>query len=453
MPCKTVVFSGDSVFLTALNFRQAAGRAGRRGFDVLGNVVFQNITPNKISRLLSSRLPDLNGHFPITTSLVLRLFTLLHETKNSKFATRAVNAILSQPRLYLGGEEAKMTVLHHLRFSIEFLRREALLGAKGEPLNFAGLVSHLYYTENSGFAFHALLKGGYFHQLCSRIHKEQERVLRELMLTMCHLFARLPMREIEKKFAEEVIKTSPSIVILPNMPAAAANILRENVAETLDIYRNYVATFVNQHIHDEEKTLPFTQQQIGCDQGEIEGLPAPHVKLRSSFVALSGHTDTFTSLHDLCSTVRSGVFLEESVIPYVDVSPSPDNLLNAYLLDFYKHGDVTALVKANKIRKGEVWFRLNEFSLLMATVIASMKNFMRMKMDDEMDLEEVRGSGDAAEEMAGDKEDGDGVEGQKGEMMPAWAGGEGGGKGMMKVLAAFEMLRKEFDEKFKVMWA
>lgn len=39
MPCATVVFSGDSVFLTALNYRQAAGRAGRRGFDLLGNVV------------------------------------------------------------------------------------------------------------------------------------------------------------------------------------------------------------------------------------------------------------------------------------------------------------------------------------------------------------------------------------------------------------------------------
>jgi superfamily II RNA helicase len=119
MPCKTVVFSGDSVFLTALNFRQAAGRAGRRGFDVLGNVVFQGISFDKVCRLLSSRLPDLNGHFPITTSLVLRLCTLLHETKDSVYAKKSINALLSQPRLYLGGEEAKMTVLHHLRFSVE----------------------------------------------------------------------------------------------------------------------------------------------------------------------------------------------------------------------------------------------------------------------------------------------------------------------------------------------
>lgn len=154
MPCSTVVFSGDSVFLTALNFRQAAGRAGRRGFDLLGNVVFQGISEDRASRLLSSRLPDMTGHFPITTTLVLRLFTLLNDSDSSKYAVKAINSLLSQPRLYLGGQSFKEQVLHHLRFSIEYLRRNQLLGPRGEPVNFTSCVSHLYFTENSSFAFH-----------------------------------------------------------------------------------------------------------------------------------------------------------------------------------------------------------------------------------------------------------------------------------------------------------
>lgn len=154
MPCATVVFSGDSVFLTALNFRQAAGRAGRRGFDLLGNVVFQGISRERACRLLSSRLPELTGHFPITTTLVLRLFTLLNDSKSSPYAVKAINSLLSQPRLYLGGQSFKEQVLHHLRFSIEYLRRNELLGPGGEPVNFTSCVSHLYYTENSSFTFH-----------------------------------------------------------------------------------------------------------------------------------------------------------------------------------------------------------------------------------------------------------------------------------------------------------
>ena len=196
MPCATVVFSGDSIFLTALNYRQAAGRAGRRGFDLLGNVVFQNISHGKICRLLSSRLPDLNGHFPITTTLVLRLFSLLHESDNSQYAVKAINSLLSQPRLYLDGPAFRDQVLHHLRFSIEYLRRQDLLSSQGAPINFAGLTSHLYFTENSSFALNALIKGEYFHELCSEIKTKESHVLRTLMVVMAHLFGRRPCREV-----------------------------------------------------------------------------------------------------------------------------------------------------------------------------------------------------------------------------------------------------------------
>lgn len=196
MPCATVVFSGDSIFLTALNFRQAAGRAGRRGFDLLGNIVFQGLSRGKVCRLLSSRLPDLNGHFPVTTTLVLRLFSLLESSGDAPYAVRAINSLLSQPRLYLDGPAFKDQVLHHLRFSIEYLRRQDLLSPHGAPINFAGLTSHLYFTENSCFALNALIKGEYFHELCSEVAEKESHVLRTLMVVMAHLFGRRPCREV-----------------------------------------------------------------------------------------------------------------------------------------------------------------------------------------------------------------------------------------------------------------
>lgn len=243
MPCKTVVFSGDSVFLTALNFRQAAGRAGRRGFDLLGNVVFQNVTLDKASRLVSSRLPSLNGHFPVTTTLILRLFILLHASNNSPYAEKAINSLLSQPRLYLGGPSFKEQVLHHLRFSIEYLRRHAMLDRSGAPINFAGIVSHLYFTENSSFAFQALLKGGYFHDLCRGIDpKSESRILDTMMLVMAHLFGRRVCRQADEEFYKNVVHRSPSMVFLPRMPESAEVILREHNQVRKKVFENRFPT-------------------------------------------------------------------------------------------------------------------------------------------------------------------------------------------------------------------
>jgi hypothetical protein len=505
MPCKTVVFSGDSVFLTALNFRQAAGRAGRRGFDMLGNVVFHGVSLSKIHKLISSRLPDLNGHFPITTTLVLRLFSLLHTSGNAPFAVRCVNALLSQPRLYLGGQDAKMTVLHHLRFSIEYLRRQYLLDAQGAPLNFAGAVSHLYFTENSSFAFHALLKDGYFHELCAKIDTNKEKVLRELMLTMSHLFGRRYCRQADEEYVQEVVKKSPSIVFLPAMPETAANVLRRHNKTTLDIFTAYVRTFVEQHVKEPDNTLPLTQVTVGSETTKSGENQPRNVKARSAFVALSGYDDKFETIHDLCSTSRAGVFLEEAVVPHVGLYPNDSELpLNAYLYDFFMHGDVEALIKANKIRRGDVWFVLNDLSMILATITTSLSSFLGLANESDLDFIDVRGGGDDEEENREDKmlpnetateasavtaasnkgpakqeltiqpkknikkkveeswEDEMGSESEESEVEeswdaeddedkepPAWEEGEG----LLNVLKAFKALKEEFDTKFRAMWA
>ncbi|USW51870.1 Putative helicase, P-loop containing nucleoside triphosphate hydrolase [Septoria linicola] len=406
MPCKTVVFSGDSVFLTALNYRQCAGRAGRRGFDLLGNVVFQGVSRQKVCRLLSSRLPDLNGHFPITTTLVLRLFTLLHESKNAKYSVNAINALLSQPRMYMGGQSFKEQTMHHLRFSIEYLRRQQLLGNDGAPLNFAGLVSHLYFTENSSFAFHALLKEGYFHELCADIEKNEKDTLETLMMVLSHLFSRIECRQADEEYREKVVKPSSSMVFLPPMPTSASNILIEHNKQTLSVYRAYVETFVDQHIKEDDRTLPLSGIKAGTGGSDAPAsIPSlPPSRIRSSFVALSGAGDEFDNIHDLCQTTRDGVFLEEAVIPHMDVYPEEMEVpLNAYLLDFYKHGDVHTIERANRIRRSEIWFLLNDFSLVLATIITSLMNFMKLTEATDLDMLEVMGNMDAHEEAEDDK--------------------------------------------------
>jgi superfamily II RNA helicase len=506
MPCKTVVFTGESVFLTALEYRQCAGRAGRRGFDLLGNVVFQNMQHEKVLRLMSSRLPDLNGHFPVTTTLVLRLFTLLHGSNNSKYAAACINSLLSQPRLYMGGPSFKDQTLHHLRFSIEYLRRQHLLDANGTTLNFAGLVSHLYFTENSSFAFHALLKEGYLHRLCADIDNNAESVVNTLMLVMSHLFGRVYCRKSDAEYREKVVKPSSSMVFLPPLPEEAAQVLNEHGQQTLDIFSTYVRTFVDQHVQEADDVLPLTARQVGSSSVDsasgLDEVSLPSTKIRSPFVALSGHTDNFKSISELCRSVRSGVFLEESAIPHVAMlSQDLDQPLNAYLVDFFKHGDVKTLEKANGIRRGDVWFMLNDFSLVLATIITSLLNFMKLKVGSDMDFLDTMGELDTLEEAEDEtvavKEDGEAVpapsEAPKAAMATitkkkakkaeswedmadeeeviekdyneaaakldelnfdsaAWEG-QGGEKGLLKVLKAFQRLHSEFNLKFKAMWA
>ncbi|KAL3468094.1 DEAD/DEAH box helicase [Aspergillus heterothallicus] len=399
MPCKTVVFSGDSVFLTSLSFRQASGRAGRRGFDFLGNVVFQNISRTKICRLLSSKLPDLNGHFPLTTSLVLRLLTLLHESNGAPYAVRAINSILSCPRIYLGGDEAKHTVLHHLRFSIEYLRRNCLLSGQGAPLNFSGAVSHLYYTGNSAFAFHALLSEGYFHKLCVNIGGSRTETLQILMLVMSHLFGRYNLRPSILENWKSRDK-STSVVVLPALPDDAAKILDSHNQQTLSIYSAYVKTFINQHVKEEDSTLPLTRIKYGgympaSDISSLIEFLRPTI-VTSSFAALSGHRDHWNNITELCTRVRNGVWLEQSVIPHLQTSPEREGHapLNAYLYDFYKHGNIHALATENKIRRGDLWFLLNDFSLVLATIVTSLENFLKLSPGSDPDLLDTTGCGD-----------------------------------------------------------
>lgn len=174
-------------------------------------------------------------------------------------------------------------------------------------------------------------------------------------------------------------------------------------ADTLNVFTTYVRTFVDQHIDGEDNELPLTGLHFGAGKAD-KTLPnsLPPIKVRSAFVALSGHGDHFASISDLCRTTRGGVFLEEAVIPHLDIYPEESSTpLNAYLYDFFMHGDINALEKGNGVRKSDVWFLLNDFSMVLATICASLANFLKLPESD-LSLDDIMGQGDEAENAEDD---------------------------------------------------
>ena len=68
-----------------------SGRAGRRGFDPVGNVVFFGVPSYKVQRLMTANVPKIVGNFPINVSLVLRLLLMTSKGDDRKDALTKVS--------------------------------------------------------------------------------------------------------------------------------------------------------------------------------------------------------------------------------------------------------------------------------------------------------------------------------------------------------------------------
>lgn len=352
------------------------------------------------------------------------------------------------------------------------------------------------------------------------------------MLVLSHLFGRKVCRETDDPATAEMIRRSPSMVYLPPLPEKAAALLRQHNANTLSIFTSYVKTFAEQHVKGEDRQLPFTNILVGSEEpikaevvmtrkpnghapvtahsnSEISmvntcfaflpSLPAP--RARSAFVALSGHGDEFVTNTDLCTSARSGIFLESAVIPHLELHPDESCMpLNAYLLDFFTHGSIKPLEVANGIRRSDIWFDLNDFSLVLATIVTSLAGYLGLgKGDVDEEILETMGFGNLAEndddeEMAETSTFTTSVSAHSTHSTPSASSGMGVGskkskrvaedwdaaedamvaqqqadeeeikaahfgtddeeyKKLMKVYRAFKRLKTEFDTKFQEIWA
>lgn len=425
---------------------------------------------DRINRMLLSRLPRLTGTFPLSSTMVLRLFSLLEGSGHHPYAVHAINCILRLPHISFGSGVGKSQLLHHLRFSIDYLRRSHLLTREGKPVNLFGIASHLYYTEPSNLAITALLYSGVIHDICSQASFIEAE--RDLMTLLCHLFGRryLPQVYATTSNIKDLTRKGPSRVVLEPLYPKARAVLRAHQKEIIDIFGAYALAFSSQHADElgPDNRLPLSGDVIGPSDKPIR---RPHTalfthlaetavkpKARSLFVATSGHGDAFGDVGELVRTVRYGVYLNEHAIPSIEHILDPELPLNAYLYDFFVHGQVDALVNMNGIRRGDVWYTLEAFYLVLTSIRAELGNLLlrpskgqevvshEAELDD--DLENVSENGEYLEIDQSESEETGDVANQSAFERP-----RGVSDRDWRVYEVVRSVTDQFGEKFKAMWA
>jgi hypothetical protein len=391
MPSKTSVFVGDAFYLNAMNFRQMAGRAGRRGFDLRGYTVYLGVQSNKCLRLIKSEVPNLQGNLLLNNSTVLRLIIRQYslgkcfkDDDSKQLAGMNSCARLIGHPLFTVNALMNKQLAHSFRFSVEYLLRENFLRFDEErlelvPSDLSGFVAHLFFTEPSNFAFVTLLvaKGGdgknsILSELCSLGETT-------VLTVLCHIFNRKLLPQHIAIGAGE----GPSKVVLPRLAELGdigeriVSIFREQKQSTLNSLVEYWECFVSSYADEmgADCVLPLTQTRFeAASSGEMTLGPFhPKMKplVRSVFYSLSGHGHVFESIQELSTTCRGGLFIDPKMVPIFD-EYDENVTLNSYLLDFYKHGQIESLVKYNKITSDSVWDRLRSFSLVLKALWAAM---------------------------------------------------------------------------------
>ncbi|XP_020629138.1 probable ATP-dependent RNA helicase DDX60 [Orbicella faveolata] len=304
----------------------------------------------------------------------------------------------------------------------------------GAPQEMAELATHLHYHEPSNYVLVSFLQRGLFHDLCQSGLKGKfsEDVMRKMVLILSHLFGQ---RFLHASFKRRIHLCPTSKVILEDLPDEFAEALQAYNRQVTDVFSQYLKTVAAEPEKDrgEENKLPLSGIEFP-DQASITDLVENDTIKRlarssivysacSSFAALSGNSDLHLHstgqkaavhlereesvgegseeneesedesdtdsdeeedeeehrepIEHLLKIIRQDVYTDMNVVPILPLkkynSTGRVQHLNAYALDFFKHGSQKVIEKENGIKAGEVFSLLKDFYLTIKSISCSLE--------------------------------------------------------------------------------
>lgn len=407
MPCKTTVFCGDSLDLNGLMYRQMSGRAGRRGFDLMGQVVFWDMAFSKIQRLITSNLFSLNAEFVQSPTTVIRALVQWEQlsmdaiTKNKpdrekEDIAQCLAPMFSLPFFRSEKADLQTQVKYQTRYAIELLHREGLIYTTAYTQKLANFVSHLFESEPANLFLSRVLCSGALHEylttMASQVRKDQRQT--HLTVRLAGILGwfmqrrRLPRMSRSKPTRKKHLP-SDTCPRLPSLPEAILKVVQDYNASTFELFQELAFSVASSRkFGDDDVTLPFTTVSFQdehkmpfSDEAEFRRQFLDQrlkFKARSPFAAMEGSGDTFSSPADLVNTVRSVLHLDIHMLPIIPPPVSQDfssglEPTNSWIVDYLIHGKKEMLSEDNGLHAAKVWTMINKFKDNLKMVLEVLK--------------------------------------------------------------------------------
>mmetsp|Transcript_80735 Transcript_80735/g.168380 ORF Transcript_80735/g.168380 Transcript_80735/m.168380 type:complete len:1314 (-) Transcript_80735:305-4246(-) len=395
MPCRTTVFCGHHLELNGVIFRQMSGRAGRRGFDLLGQVVFLDMSFRKITALLASDCPPLLGQFSLSSTLLLRsllnweVVRLMrdygfHQSKgvhrSNADILRSQGPLFRFPFFQSSSADLETQAVFHSRFLVNFLYQECLVARDGGTKGFANFICHLQEFEPANFVLAKMLG-----------NKSLERYLESQKVVVDNRSTHLTVRLagvlawfFQQQRLPEPLPTSkrrtrrsrlpcPTSPALPDFDDSMDEIKGEILGWNSEVFSHvqeltWSTASCRKKMHENEFALPLTGKVFKTEFDERQGpidmeggglgknLKKNQVRsrARSPFATISGSDDKFSSLQDLATSARSLVHMDmnsffTTAAPIYNNPEEEAQPTNSWLLDLMLHRNLPFLTEDNGI--------------------------------------------------------------------------------------------------------
>jgi ATP-dependent RNA helicase DDX60 len=211
MPCKTVIINKDAMKFDSMLYRQMVGRAGRRGFDTIGNIVYFGLPQNAVKNLISSELIEIKGQFTHELKNIIQSSVLY--SCNSQNMKLFQSSLRYPTTKLIKDTDDKLESTELVKMEINYLIENDYLDDEFRPTALSALLMPLRQLKCSAFLICEFIRKKIYKQILDYNNSSVglEENCDRLILSISHF---TDVSILNKSLIENINKE----VILPNIP-------------------------------------------------------------------------------------------------------------------------------------------------------------------------------------------------------------------------------------------